>query len=77
MTDVLTRRDTPFWPRGAARLAGFLYLLVIVGGGFAEIGVRQQLVVANDPATTAANILALAAPSISSLQRSHQRRCRS
>jgi uncharacterized protein DUF4386 len=58
MTDVLTRRHTPFWPRRAARLAGFLYLLVIVGGGFAEIGVRQRLLVANDPAATASNILA-------------------
>lgn len=42
----------------SARLAGFLYLMVIVFGFFAEIGARQRLVVANDAAATAANILA-------------------
>lgn len=45
-------------PRTDARLAGALYLIVIVGGGFAEIFVRQRLMVANDAATTASNILA-------------------
>jgi Domain of unknown function (DUF4386) len=39
--------------RQQARIAGFLYLLVIVLGGFAEIGVRQGLVVPGDPAATA------------------------
>jgi hypothetical protein len=42
----------------SARLAGFLYVMVIVFGFFAEIGARQRLVVANDAAATAANILA-------------------
>ena len=42
----------------SARLAGVLYLLVIVFGFFAEIGARQRLVAANDAAATAANILA-------------------
>jgi hypothetical protein len=46
-----------FWPLRAARLAGFLYLLVIIFGGIAAIGVRQRLYVSNDPAATAANIL--------------------
>jgi hypothetical protein len=41
-----------------ARLAGVLYVMVIVFGFFAEIGARQRLVVANDAAATAAGILA-------------------
>lgn len=41
-----------------ARLAGFLYLIIIVGGVFAELGVRQRVFVPNDPSATAANILA-------------------
>lgn len=45
-------------PQKYARLAGFLYLIIIVGGAFAELGVRQRVFVANDPAATAANILA-------------------
>ena len=47
-----------FWPQSAARLAGFLYLIVIVGGIVAELVVRQRLVVARDASATAANILA-------------------
>jgi hypothetical protein len=42
----------------SARLAGILYLIVIVAGFFAEIGARQRVVAANDAAATAANILA-------------------
>ncbi len=41
-----------------ARIAGVLYLIVIAGGLFAELGVRQQLIVAGDAAVTAQNILA-------------------
>ncbi len=41
-----------------SRIAGLLYLAVIAGGLFAEIGVRQQLIVAGDPSGTALNILA-------------------
>ncbi|MFK7885535.1 MAG: DUF4386 domain-containing protein [Gammaproteobacteria bacterium] len=41
-----------------ARLAGWLYLLVIAGGLFAELGVRQQLINAGDSHATALNILA-------------------
>jgi hypothetical protein len=40
-------------PRLEARIAGVLYLLVILFGGFAEIAVRQGLVVDGDPAATA------------------------
>jgi hypothetical protein len=45
-------------PRTYARIAGSLYLIVIVAGAFAEIFVRQRLVVAHDAAATANNILA-------------------
>ncbi len=44
-------------PRLYARIAGFLYLIVIVGGIFAEIVVRGQLVVRGDAAATAHNIM--------------------
>jgi uncharacterized protein DUF4386 len=44
-------------PRAKARLAGLLYLIVIVGGVFAQIFVRDALVVGGDPAATARNIL--------------------
>ena len=43
-------------PRVQARIAGFLYLIVIVGGIFAEIFVRGRLVVHGDAAATAHNI---------------------
>ena len=45
-------------PRLKARIAGLLYLIVIVGGIFAELLVRGKLVVHGDPAATAHNILA-------------------
>lgn len=40
-----------------ARTAGFLYLIMIVTGGFAEAFVRGGLTVDGDPAATARNIL--------------------
>ena len=45
-------------PRGIARTAGALYLLVIVAGIFAEMFVRSTLVVRDDAAATIANIAA-------------------
>ena len=49
---------TPASPRTYARIAGFLYLIVIVAGIFAEILVRSRVVVSGDAAATAQNILA-------------------
>ncbi len=43
-------------PMVKARIAGFLYLIIIVGGIFAQLGVRDQLVVSGDAAATARNI---------------------
>src|SRR5262245_34829729 len=45
-------------PRRNARIAGLLYLIVIVGGLFAELFVRGRLVVSGDAAATAHNIMA-------------------
>jgi hypothetical protein len=45
-------------PRTYARIAGALYLIVIVAGIFAELVVRSRLVVSDDAAATANNILA-------------------
>jgi hypothetical protein len=58
MNCALTAAETSFWPRRAARLAGALYLIVIMAGGVAELVVRQRFVVANDAVATANNILA-------------------
>jgi Domain of unknown function (DUF4386) len=44
-------------PKKSARIAGLLYLLLIVFGVFAEIFVRQRLVVSGDAAATAKNIM--------------------
>jgi hypothetical protein len=54
----MTKRIAEASPRFYARIAGFLYLIVIVGGIFAEIFVRGRLVVHGDPAATAHNIMA-------------------
>ncbi|MCW3119851.1 MAG: hypothetical protein JWM28_3933, partial [Chitinophagaceae bacterium] len=43
--------------RNLTRIGGILYLVVIVCGIYAEIFVLSRLVVGNDPAATANNIL--------------------
>lgn len=48
----------PAEPRRAARLAGALYVLIIVLGLASELLVRQRLVVPGDAGATAANLLA-------------------
>jgi len=45
-------------PRQKARIAGALYVICILSGGFAEMGVRAKLVVFDDAVATAHNILA-------------------
>ena len=45
-------------PLRIARLGGAMYLIIIVLGLFAEVFVRQRLIVANDAMATAANIRA-------------------
>jgi hypothetical protein len=45
-------------PQVKARIAGFLYLIVIVGGIFAEMLVRSRIIVHGDAAATAHNIIA-------------------
>jgi hypothetical protein len=44
--------------RNLARLAGVLYLLVAIFGGFAQMGARAGVLVSGDAAATAANIRA-------------------
>jgi Domain of unknown function (DUF4386) len=56
-TSAKTGRITATFPRLQARIAGFISLIAIVGGIFAEIFVRGRLVVHGDPAATAHNIL--------------------
>jgi Domain of unknown function (DUF4386) len=45
-------------PRFKARIAGLFYLLTMLTRMFVEIFVRNRLVVSDDPAATATNILA-------------------
>jgi len=45
-------------PKRLARIAGVLYLLVAIFGGFAQAFVYPKIYVAGDAATTAANVLA-------------------
>lgn len=54
----MTNRTVEPSPQLYARIAGVLYLIIIVSGIFAEVVVRQQMVVYRDPAATANNILA-------------------
>jgi len=58
MNTALNVRGPDFSPQRYARTAGFLYLVNIVAGVFAELFVRARLVVANDAVATANNILA-------------------
>lgn len=43
-------------PAATARIAGVLYLVIVVGGAWAQLGVRDRLIVAGDAAATARNI---------------------
>ena len=48
---------TDLSPKKAARVAGMLYLLLIIFGVFAEMFVRSKLIVWDDAAATASNIM--------------------
>jgi len=54
----LRARTAAASPRTYARIAGLLYLIVIVSGIFAELLVRSRVVVSGDAVATAQNILA-------------------
>lgn len=45
-------------PQTYARIAGLLYLVIIVAGALGELFIRDKLVVSGDPAATAARIMA-------------------
>jgi len=49
-------------PQVYARVGGWLYLVIIVAGIFAELFVRDKLIVSGDAALTAANIATAALP---------------
>jgi hypothetical protein len=55
--DAIGRRTGEASPLLKARIAGVLYLIIIVTAGFAEGFVRDQLVVDGDAAATANNLL--------------------
>jgi len=54
----MTVRGIETSPQAYARLAGLLYLFIIVAGFFAEVSVRSKLIVSGDAAATATNIMA-------------------
>jgi len=54
----LTARIIKTPPYIYARVAGLLYLIIIVSGIFSEVFVRSNLIVAGDASATAANIMA-------------------
>lgn len=55
--EIMTNRTDDFDPRSLARVAGILYLTIILCGLFSEAVVRSSLIVPGDPAATAAGIL--------------------
>ena len=57
-TAVMTNQITAASPRFTARMAGVFYLITIVARMLVEIFVRNRLVVSDDAAATATNILA-------------------
>jgi hypothetical protein len=56
--DDITKNKIEYAPVQMARFAGFLYLMIIVFGIWAEVGVRSGMVVPGDAEITADNIAA-------------------
>ena len=54
----MTSRIADLSQQKAAKIAGFLYLVIIIAGIFAEFFVRSSLIVAGDATATANNIAA-------------------
>src|ERR1700733_7069216 len=54
----LANRTVETSPQIYARVGGILYLFIIVAGIFAEIFVRDKLIISGDAAATAGNIVA-------------------
>ena len=54
----MTTRFTDPSPQRIAKIAGFLYLIIIISGIFAEFFVRSSLIVTGDAMATAGNIFA-------------------
>ncbi len=54
----MTDRTVETSPQTYARIGGVLYLIIIVAGGFAELFVRDKLIVSRDATATANNIMA-------------------
>ncbi len=52
----MTDRAVETSPQIYARIAGVLYLIIIVGGIFAEVFVRERLVVSGYAAATAEDV---------------------
>lgn len=51
-------KSEAFSPKKLARIGGIIYLMIIVSGIFGELFVRNKIIVADDPAATALNMLA-------------------
>jgi hypothetical protein len=56
--NAMTRPERPASVQRTARTAGLLYLILAVGGGFAEFFVRRAIVVRGDAEATVANLMA-------------------
>ncbi|MCO5317351.1 MAG: DUF4386 domain-containing protein [Microthrixaceae bacterium] len=55
-THVTARSGPSRHPYPTARIAGVLYVVIVVFGLFAEVGVRSALIAPGDPVATASNI---------------------
>ncbi len=54
----MTTRTAKVLPQGYARIAGVLYLIIIIAGALGQIFIRGKLIVPGDAISTAGNIMA-------------------